>query len=137
MEEENVTYIKTLEELAKYENKLVVCFYYKDYNKEHQDHSLFRLDEPKENIGYMWIMRFESIPPQILKDNSIRDKQLKYKNGYVCLVNNLGTANHKVPSIMEYAGENICSAQSYIRTPTKEEIKIYMNMFRHRRIFGN
>lgn len=138
MEEENVTYIKTIEELEKYQGKLVVCFYYKDdHTKEYQDHDLYRLNEPKENIGYMWIMRFEYIPTQMLNDHSIRNKHLRYKDGYVCLANNLGAVSYTVPSIVQHEGDNTCSAQSYIRTPTKEEIKIYMNAFRHKRIFGN
>ena len=131
---ENITYITTLQEAKNYIGKLVVCYYYKN-NKESTDMTLFRPNEPKENIAYMWIMKLAAIPQQVVIDNSIRGKTFSYEKQYICLINNTPYGcRGKTPFMVNGCEE--CSAQTYMRTPTKDEINIYMNFLRHKRIFG-
>ena len=134
MNDNEVIYIKTIDELKNYSNKLLVCYYYRDYQKEQTDHNLDRPNEPEEKIAFMWIMRYDSMPTQMFTDNPIRGKTLSFKDNYVCLIDNI-RPNTITPCLEKFHGRE-CSAQAYIRTPTKKEMNIYMNLLRHKRIFG-
>lgn len=116
--DEQLQLIETVDELNKHKGEILVFYYY--WNKT---------DKP----WFMWMGKFLGIS----KNNRTWDKYIKGKYLYVEKQMTIGDCygfnNQKVP--YELIG-NGCDAQSYIRIPTKEELKTYMNFFRHIRIFG-
>lgn len=137
MNEQTVNII-TIEELEKYIGKLIVCYYYNDYLVEFNDHLIQRPNLAKENIMYMWMFKLTAICKENIKDNTIRGKTIYGVNTMVLHdAQSPKTPPHLTASFYRRAGKDEpSSAQSYIRTPTKKELNTYMNMLRHKRIFG-
>ena len=75
------------------------------------------------------------------KDNTVRGKTL-YGQNTIVLLDYIDMALHgrkTIPHCLTPRNGNPkepSSAQSYVRTPTKQELTTYMNIFRHKRIFG-
>jgi len=126
--------IITIEELNQYINQYVVLYYYKDYNKDMG--TTQRPNLPIENVSFMWM--FKLIPEN--KDINTDDKKTIrgttiYGKDFVCLVDSQHTTK-TAPYIMDERHNGYSTAQSYARTPTKQEMITYMNLMRHKRIFG-
>lgn len=116
--DEQLQLIETVDELNKHKGEILLFYYY--WNKT---------DKP----WFMWMGKFLGISEN---NNRTRDKSIKGKYLYVEKQMTIGDCygfHRKAP--YELFG-NSCDAQSFIRTPTKEELKIYMNFQRHIRIFG-
>jgi hypothetical protein len=118
--DEQLQLIETVDELNKHKGEILLFYYY--WNKT---------DKP----WFMWMGKFLEISE--IKSRT-RDKSIKGK--YLCVEKQMTIGDcygfnihKKVPYELIGAG---CDAQSYIRIPTKEELKTYMNFFRHIRIFG-
>jgi hypothetical protein len=122
--------ITTVEELNKHVGEFIVCFYYTDYTKEFNENFVRPYDE--DNIKFMWIFKLtEKVKEQ--PNLSIRYVDLIGIN-FVCLMDDSPFGNKKPPYLIK--GEGSCTAQSYVRLPTKEELNKYRNVTRHIRIFG-
>ena len=114
-------YISSVGELNKHVGEILVCYYYWG-NK---------IDKP----WFMWMGKFQGLVKSCNfgthDRDSIRGKRLLMDNEMT--IGDCYGFKQKAP--YELLG-NSCDAQSFIRTPTKEELKTYMNFFRHIRIFG-
>ena len=119
--DEQLQHIKTVDELNKHIGEILVCYYYWNH----------KIDKP----WFMWMGKFLGISEI---NSRTRDKSIKGKYLYVEKQMTIGDCYgfdryKKVPYELIGTG---CDAQSYIRIPTKEELKIYMSFFRRIRIFG-
>ena len=123
-------FITTVEELNKHVGEYIVCFYYKDYTKEYNSNVLRPYDE--DNIKFMWMFKLTRKVDATL-NTSIRHTYLDGDN-FVCLMDDDKRRDKKPPYLMK--GEGSCTAQSYARLATKEELNKYRNVMRHIRIFG-
>lgn len=134
---EEIQNILTIDELKNYIGKPIVCYYYKDYITEFRDHEIQR-ELPEDDIMYMWMFVLTEIEEEEYKDNTIRGKTIYGKNIIVLIDSNGKILRGTKPHIISRIGseKEPSSAQAYIRTPTKRELITYMNIFRHRRIFG-
>ena len=135
-------YIKTIGELEKNIGKVVVCYYYKS--------------SITKEIAFMWMFKLTKyynngiyIPYSNLYDkfDEIGHKEI-YGTNKICLVD----GKEKItPYLMYNSKNNKCryrklrfdlripttsSAQDYIRLANKDELKIYLQLTRKRRIFG-
>lgn len=121
--DEQLQHIKTVDELNKHKGEILVCYYY--WNKT---------DKP----WFMWMGKFLGLDKSSRgfgqhDKNSVKGKRL-FMEKQMTIGDCYGFDKHKkVPYELIGTG---CDAQSYIRIPTKEELKTYMNFFRHIRIFG-
>lgn len=137
MNEQTVN-ILTIDELEKYIGKLIVCYYYNDYLVEFNDHLIQRPNLAKENIMCMWMFKLTSICKENITDNTVRGKTIY---GVNTMVLHDAQAPKTTPRIIggfyrSVGKDEPSSAQAYVRTPTKQELTTYMNIFRHIRIFG-
>lgn len=124
------TYLTTIGELNKHIGEIVVCFYYKDYNKEY-DRSFTRpYDE--SNISFMWAFKMTH-PIMGAPGINLRRADLSGTD-FVCLIDRQMGRTRETPYFMKH--EQSCNAQAYVRLPTKEELTKYRNVLRYRRIFG-
>lgn len=122
-------FITTVRELDKHVGEIIFCFFYKDNLKEELGDNFSRpYDE--DNILLMWAFKYEG--RNRTPKTSIRNVRLFGKDE-VYLIDRLGGVNHKPRYTRETAE---CSAQAYIKLPTKEELIKYQNILRHKRIFG-
>lgn len=125
------TYATTIGELNKHVGEIVVCFYYKDYNKEYDGNFTRPYDE--NNISFMWA--FKLVKPI----NGPLELNPRYQDIYgedsVCLIDRQKSRTLKTPYFMKH--EQSCNAQAYVRLPTKEELAKYKNILRYVKIFGN
>lgn len=128
--DEQLQFIETVEELNKHVGEYIVCFYYKDYTKEYT--SGFSRPYDEDNIEFMWMFKLTR-KVDALSNSSIRHTELHGDN-FVCLMDNSKYRDKIPPHLMK--GEGSCTAQSYARLPTKEELNKYRNVIRHIRIFG-
>jgi hypothetical protein len=141
------TYIKTISQLRKHIGEIVVCYYY--------EHSLDTNREgwhPEEGkVEFMWMFKLLDDGENYRRYGSrelIRHKTL-YGLNYICMVNNTTyeypIVDNITPHIMYHSdGDRFdllqpqeSSAQSYMRLATKEEIKIYNELTRKRKILGH
>lgn len=125
------TYVTTIGELNKHIGEIVVCFYYKDYNKEYDGNFTRPYDE--ENISYMWAFKMTH-PIMGAPGINLRHADLSGTD-FVCLIDRQMSRTRKTPYFMKH--EQSCSAQAYVRLATKEELAKYRNVLRYIRIFGN
>lgn len=119
MEKENKQYIETLGELRKHFGEILIFYYYKG--------------EKQDKPYFMWMGKLMQVnkQPYDKDDNLVRGKHLRVEN--MIAIGDCYGLIQKPP----YALDGIyCDAQSVVRIPTKEEMKTYMNFFRHKRIFG-
>ena len=92
------------------------------------------------------MFKLTEIPSQVMADNTVRGKTLYGIDTVVlrdagdCSGQGVDTPHYigMDRGIITLSGKKgeVSSAQSYVRTPTKKEMKAYMNIFRHMRIFG-
>ena len=124
------TYFTTVGELNKHIGEIVVCFYYRDYNKEYDKSFTRPYDE--SNISFMWAFKMTH-PIMGAPGINLRQADLSGTD-FVCLINRQKSRTLKTPYFMKH--EQSCNAQAYVRLPTKEELIKYRNVLRYRRIFG-
>ena len=119
MKMESKHYIETLGELREHKGELIVCFYY--------------MGSKQDKPYFKWIGKFLDISPQPYDkdDNLVRGKHLKMEN--MLTIGDCYGFGEKAP--YEICG-SYCDAQSIVRLPTKEEINVYRNFYRHKRVFG-
>ena len=119
MKMESKHYIETLGELREHKGELIVCFYY--------------MGSKQDKPYFKWIGKFLDISPQPYDkdDNLVKGKHLKMEN--MLTIGDSYGFGEKAP--YELCG-SYCDAQSIVRLPTKEEINVYRNFYRHKRVFG-
>lgn len=112
-------YISSVGELNKHKGEIIVCYYY--------------WGERKDRPYFMWMGKYMGLqwPENYYGRESIEGARLIMEKQMT--IGDCYGFDRKAP--YELSGES-CDAQSYVRIPTKEELKIYMNFFRHIRIFG-
>lgn len=124
------TYFTTVGELNKHIGEIVVCFYYRDYNKEYDNSFTRPYDE--SNISFMWAFKMTH-PIMGAPGINLRRADLSGTD-FVCLIDRQDSRTLKTPYFMKH--EQSCNAQAYVRLATKEELTKYMGVLRYRRIFG-
>ena len=128
------TYLTTVGELNKHIGEIVVCFYYRDYNKEYDGSFTRPYDE--SNISFMWAFKMTH-PIMGAPGINLRHADLSGTD-FVCLIDRQMSrarkTTRKTPYFMKH--EQSCNAQAYVRLATKEELTKYRNVLRYRRIFG-
>lgn len=122
--------IKTINELKPYVGKLIVCYYYQDYQEEVNNPN-FQREYDENKISFQWMFKLTSIKNKNENEN-IRRITLEGEH-LVVLINNQYT-DYKTPTPYYLEENGSSNAQSYIRTPTKKEIKMYLNTTRKKRI---
>lgn len=133
------TYIKTVDEAQKYIGKIIVCYYYSDYQKEmNVEKELFDPDNENRKIAYMWMFKLTKIKPKTpLDPQNIRQAEL-YGINAIRLVEYEWDTNkvNNTPTLTRH-NESFSTAQHYVRLATPQEIKIYLKLNRKYRIYGN
>lgn len=90
---------------------------------------------------HMWMKKITNIlPPSYFAHDDIEILKKNIKHFFVYGVNNVllkRRGKTEIKILGEYNENRMSNAQEYARTPTKEEMKIYMNALRKYRIFGN
>lgn len=112
-------FITTLGELRKHFGEILLFYYY--------------MGAKQDKPYFMWMGKLMQVnkQPYDRDDNLVRGKHLRVEN--MLAIGDCYGFGQKPP--YELAG-TYCDAQSLVRIPTKEEMKTYMNFFRHKRIFG-
>ena len=140
-EQNNYTYIKTIEELKQYIGKIIVCYYYTDYQRETINDWVFDPDNKNRQIQFMWMFKLIKIQDNVTRP-SVRHHILISRNAIrLYQYDPLGQEESKKPTIMYpyYNGnaDTEASAQSYVRLATPQEIKLYLKLNRKKRIYGH
>lgn len=122
--------IDTIEELEKEIGNFIVLYYYKDA-KETFDLDCTRT-LPKSEVSFMWMMKLTSVTYSqkvFPLRNGIRKCELVGDDVVVLMTDGRQEVSYYTP-------HSVSTAQSYIRKPTEEEMKMYKNLLRYRKIFG-
>ena len=90
---------------------------------------------------HVWMKKITDILlPSYFTHDDIETLKKSIKHFFVYGVNNV-LLKHKgkteIKILGEYNENRMSNAQEYARTPTKEEMKIYMNALRKYRVFGD
>lgn len=140
-EQNNYTYIKTIGELKQYIGKIIVCYYYVDYQRESINDEVFDPDNKNRQIQFMWMFKLIKIQDNVTRP-SVRHHILISRNAIrLYQYDPLEREESKKPTIMYpyYNGnaDTEASAQSYVRLATPQEIKLYLKLNRKKRIYGH
>ena len=116
---EEYALISTLGELKKHKGEILVFYYY--------------MGTIQDKPYFMWMGKFLEISkqPYDKDDNLVKGKHLRMEN--MLTIGDCYGFEKKAPYEI---GGSYCDAQSIVRLPTKEEINVYRNFYRHKRIFG-
>jgi hypothetical protein len=146
-EQNNYTYIKTIKELKQYIGKIIVCYYYRDHQKESMNDEVFDIDNKNRQIQFMWMFKLIKIQDNVITSfdvatPSVRHHTLISRNAIrLYQYDPLEREESKKPTIMYpyYNGnaDTEASAQSYVRLATPQEIKLYLKLNRKKRIYGH
>lgn len=90
---------------------------------------------------HVWMKKITNIlPPSYFAHDDIEILKKNIKHFFVYGVNNVLLKHRgktEIKILGEYNENRMSNAQEYARTPTKEEMKIYMNALRKCRVFGD
>jgi hypothetical protein len=125
MNKDNIT---TTEELRQCIGRPIVCYYYDDWILDRGD--VQRPNRNEEHVSFMWMFVLTKISNNgNIGKITVRGATLEGKC-MVVLINKQGKQNITTPYFFEEEGHS--TAQSYVRLPTKDELKIYNKFYRHK-----